>query len=467
MAFTDTVNEIGSLGGQSRNSFLGRLKEEFIPGWEDHVHTKVIISGLIAPKRGTMGGRRSLTSVMTAYPQSTGIALFEGDTLPTPSVGTYANPSIMARNIYSRLRWTGNVERAARKGDKVAWAGPRAEDLRTSRLQWELNFARMLYLGPEQRLAKIASVANNVLTLYGRDTRTSAVADLAKFGTHYLRQNMSVSHSAATFTDVLPDTNAGDQSADDESYISALNASTPSITILRKNGEGGGVGDSNGFPTLGVADQWIIPWRSRLDTVGSDDADYDSNFAGVNGLMNLCVNSTIKAYVYGLARSSYPTLSAQMVNNSGTVRPFNEDYISLGVDQIYDNGTGDEPDTILCHRSVRREFVKEVKGDRRFAEVQSKRGFGPKLQFISGDVPLPIVTDRDCMPGVMWVLESEGFGWFSESEMQMVDDGERFVANQDAHEIVMHKSGNLATKKPHNNAMIDDIQYSTSGLTDL
>lgn len=48
MAFTETVNEIASITGQSRSSFTQRLKDEFLPGWEDNYHTKVVLAKLIA-----------------------------------------------------------------------------------------------------------------------------------------------------------------------------------------------------------------------------------------------------------------------------------------------------------------------------------------------------------------------------------------------------------------------------------
>jgi hypothetical protein len=470
-AWPAAVNEITdtALLGNSRERFLRRLKDEFLPAWEDHVHTKLTIASVIAKKKGTMGGRRSLSSVMATYPQSTGIALFENDNLPTPSVGTYFNPTLFSRTLYSRLRWTGAVERATRKGDKVSWATARTEDLRTSRIQFELNFARMLYLGPLQVLATVNTVDTgvdpDVLTLYGRDTRTSATTERHRYGAHYLRQNMAVTHvptaegpggAIAASDDYGTITAVGS-----EPKILAINTSgaAPTITISQ-------TGSAPGFATAAAAGDYIIPWRSRIDDPGDDDADFDSNFAGINGLMNLAVDSNIKTFVYGLDRTTYPTLNGWVFNNSGVVRPFNEDYITLAVDRIGDDGTGDDPDTIVCHKSVRREYVKEVKGDRRFPEVITKRGFGVLKQTI-GDVSLELTTDRDCMPGVMWVLDSDGFGWFSEAELQAADEGERFVSDKDAHEVVMVKAGNLATRKPHNNAMVDDIQYSVTGLTDI
>lgn len=451
MAFPTAPAEVSGIVGQGRSSFLDRMKEEFLPAWEDHVHKKVIASKLLAEKKGTMGGRRSLTSVMDGYPQSAGIALFEDAALPTPRAGSYFNPQIISRSIYSRLRWSGHVERAAAKGDKVAWSKPRTEDLRTARIQFELNFARMLYLGPQQVLGKASAVASPTsITLYGRDARTSQAADLNKYGNHYLRKNMTLAHAATvTSAQINPqsDTAAG-------WYVTALGGTLAAPTVTLNADPGTDIG----------VDEHIIPYNSRKSSgLASDDSD----FAGINGLLNIAVDRNVRSTVYGITRASFPSLEAVMINNSsGGVRPFKEDYITLAVDRIGDDGTGDDPDVILCNKAVRREYVKEVSGDRRFPEILKTKGFASLKQQV-GDIALPLMTDRDCMPGVMWVLESDGFGWFSEAELQMVDDAERFVADKDAHEIVMVKAGNCASRKPHNNAMVDDIQFSVAGLTDL
>lgn len=441
--------------GQGRSTFLGRLKDEYLPKMDDHVHNKVVIAGLIASKRGTMGGQRSIASFMDSYPQSAGIALFEGSTLPTPRTGTYGNPVIWERSMYTRLRWTGHVERAARKGDSVAWAQPRAEDMKAARKQLELNFARMLYLGPYQPLATIKSVITTSITLYNRDARTSAANDRWKFGAQYLRKNMSLSTVPTSGGNVDAGSAAGTYlNATDERFITAINLSgaDPVLTI------------DTAFTNTPADLDLIVPFGSRRAATITESASSDTQFAGPNGLMNLIVNSSYKDFVYGLSRTTYPTLSGFVLDNGGTLRAWDEDYIMFGVDRINEDGTGGDPDTLLCNSSVRREYVRETENDRRFAEVQTNKGFG-KLKFTAGDVQLPIVTDRDCPPGLMFALSTDGFGWFEHKELSMVDDGERFVSDKDAHEIVMVKAGNLMTDKPHDNAVIEDIAYSTSGLT--
>lgn len=460
-------NEISGITGQSRSSFASRLKDEYIPAWEDHIHTKRVLARYIADKKGTMGGKRSLSSVMNSYPQSAGIALFENDLLPTPRTGTYFQPELISRTIYSRLRWTGHVERAGRKGNAVAWAQSRAEDMKTARIQWELNFQRMLYLGPYQALATASSINVDAATggfdqlvFYNQDSRNSQNDNRAKHGLQYLRVNMSVGwvNNSAGVVQHGGSLIASNATGTNEIYVTEMDDSTTSPTA----------GFSADFSPLGTdpADETIlVPYRSRVDAPGADGASTDSNFAGVNGLYNLIATSAVKTYVYGLSRTTVPTLAGFSVDNgSNGVRPFTEDYIAVGVDRCNVYGTGDDPDVIICNQAIRREYVKEVRGDRRFDPIIKKRGYA-QLGFLANGIPLAIEEDRDCPPGDMNILESEGFGWFSEADMQMADEGERFVADRDAHEIVFVKSGNCMTRKPHNNCVVKDIEYSTRDIT--
>ena len=459
------VTESTGIAGQSRNSFTNRFKLDFMKSWDDHVHTGTVVASHIAKKKGTMGGFESIGEVVTSLPQSAGIAKFEGFNLPTPRVGESINPKLHARDIYSRLRWTGQVERAARGGDKYAWKQPRQKDIKDADTQFRLNFARMLYLGSYQPMATVASFndGTNVATLYSRNARRSSSDDLWKFGSHYLRVNMAVDYilaqgAAVQLTDTptvaLATTNGA------ECYITAIDNSDLSAPTITLSGH-----DEANDP---ADEAIIIPFHSRrggaLNTdLGASDI---TQYAGVNGLMQIATDATIYSYLYDLARSSNPTLNGLRNRDAGGApRSFQEDLITLAVDNIADNGTGDEPTMLLCHRAVRREYLKENKGDRRFKEIQTEKGFG-QLVFHAGDALLPVVTDRDCPPGVMFVLKESDYGWLSQSELGPIDESsERFVADVDAREVILHKSGNIVCEAPFNSGTIEDIAFDVTDVT--
>lgn len=473
-----TVNEASNtIGGQSRSTFAGttgvggvnRVKDDYLEAFEDHVHTGVKIMSKLAKKIGTLAGKRSLTSIMDSYPQSMGHALFEDSDMPTPSTGTYFNPEVITRYMFGRLRWTWAVEQLARAGQRGVWKAPRAEDMRTGRIQFEINMARMAYLGPLQPLGTCTGDTNGnpTTTLYGRDDRTEAGNSRWKFGKHYLRKNMSLANIAASGgnVDALGPIAAGTAA---ERFVKAFDLSTPTRPTFTVAATPDPSAADSSFQVAIGDNTILVPWGSRRNANNTDSASFDSDLAGINGLFNLAVTSSYKNYVLGVARTSYPTMEGWVFNNAANAnaaRPYDDGYIELARDTIEDDGTGDDPNLIMMHKSLRREYIKSKKPLQLFPAVLGKRGFEAKLEFQAGDTPLTIETDRDCPPGLAWILDTNSFGWFSEADIQEVDDGERFVANKAAHEIVIVKSGNLACKKPHNNALVGDLLGSVSDLT--
>jgi hypothetical protein len=467
---TNSVLEYSGGSGATRASFYGRLKDFYLPAWDDHIHEEVKLAKVLAKKRGTMGGTRALSSVMNALPQSAGIALQEYDDMPTPSVSSHFNPQLIARGLYSRLRWSLNVRNAARAGDKAAWAEPQREDIEGAKKQFEINFERMLWTGNRNVLATLSAAesgaSDSVQTVAARNTRAAGSANYKwAFGTHYLRVNQAIAFVDAASTNV--DIHAGQvdsrETAANVRFIKSIDAAAN--TFVTCDTIGGAASDS---VTTTAANQLVIPWQSRLNlaelATGADVVSTDSGMSAMNGLGNLAVSSSEVLYVLGQSRSTYDSLNARVMGNGGTVRPFDERFISLAIDRISDEGRGDEPDTMFMHASVRREYVRETQGDRRFEPVQQKKGF-KSLAFTANDTVLPVQTSRDCPPGSVFILDSSTFGYFEECPMKMVDDNMRFVADKAAHEVLMVKSGNVACVAPFNNGCVEDISFDVGALT--
>lgn len=468
-----TINEYthsSTTAGAIRSSFYGRLKDMYLPAWDDHIHEKTKIGKVLAKKKGTMGGRRMLGSVMNSLPQSAGVSLLEYDSLPVPSSTGHFQPQLISRMMTSRLRWSTAVKNAARAGDKAAWAEPQREDIEGAKKQFDLNFERVCFLGNRDILGTVGADGTATHTMLGRNSRTSNTEYRWAFGTHYLRNNMAValvedsSGSVLTHAGVLNDPIANsnirfvtsvDNSAGTFVLSDAINGSSSDWST-------GGAGDAGSL---------IVPWGSRrvkADTGSSGDGteqtNTDSLLSSMNGLGNLVTTATQNTYVYGLSRSTYDSLNGRMLNNGGTVRAFDERFVEFGVDRIADDGKGDEPDYLIAHTSVRREMTRETRGDRRFEPIQQGRGF-KNMAYTIGDVSLSVETSKDCPPGSIFILDSSSFGYFEECPMKMLDDGERFVADKMAHEIVMIKAGNIACVAPFNNCTIEDVAFSVTDIT--
>lgn len=457
------VNETTIAGGVTgRLAWDSLLKTVYGPLWQLHAYTKVVITSQIMNPKGRMGGKAILSAIIDSLPQSAGIALFEYDDLPTARTLTALRPEMHTKDLYTTLQITGNVMRAAAAGDQNAWAQPMAQQLKLSRDQFMLNLARMMYLSEGQLLGKIQSAyeadGNNTITLFGRNTRLSSATAMHNFGVHYLRRNQSIWFTAAN-TPLGDPQIVGGAANQVERYISATpdgsNVNAPRIVI-----------DADPTGAQIVANGYIYPWGGRrLPGTNSGASVIESEFSGPNGLFKLVGDSALYPTIYTQTRSSYPTLSGVRSTNNGAPQPFSEMLIGLGIDQISDNGVGSEPDVLMLHRSTRREVVKELRGQRLFPVIQTESGFG-KLTYSAGDTIVPYIVDRDCPPGLVFLLDTEHFGWLTNSNMGPMETGDRrFVNQKDALALHMHMSGNEFNVLPAGSGSVEDFSYLVNAVT--
>ena len=468
-----SVLEVNGIAGTSREAFDGLMKDEYGPLWEDHVNKSakcLALTGL-GQVRGRMGGRRQLHAVIDSMPQSAGVAHFEGSTLTDPSASSSFQPQLISRSMYVRLRWTGEVEDAARTGDKAVFAGPRANELRLARQQYAVNKCRMAIFGPRQILGKVTSVSGTgqgpfTLTMEPRNGKTSVAANFYDLGTHYIRKNMLldlVTSAAGSPKDATGGTNSGGVPK-----FKATSVSSTQVTLTKQ-------GDS--VVTIPAANDFLIPHASRRDSLASiTTGDNDSYYAGYNGLDNLMLDTDIYNSVYGIARgASRPTLDGNRNHATGTARNFNDLLLILAIDNIVEEGSGDHPDTLYLNSAVRREIVQHLgmgneyggsgSQSRRFAPVQTESGYG-KLALVAGDKNMTYDTDRDCPPGMVYILRKGTMGYLSNRTLSSIDKApERYVADQDAHEVIMAERGNFFCTSAWTNGTLEDINFDVSALT--
>jgi len=474
----DSVAEVTGVVGTGREAWDGLMKDEYGPLWEDHVNksAKCLSATGLGKVRGRMGGRRQLHAVIDSYPQSAGVAHFENATLTDPSSATGFQPQIITRSLYVRLRWTGEVEDMARTGSKATFAGPRATELRLARNQYAVNKCRMAILGPQQVLGKIegsvsgAGTQTITATMQARNDRTSAAAAFYNYGTHYFRKGMQVDWGTTVTSN-----SEGASGVDGSSPKWTVDSATGDQLVLTTTAAGGG-GIEPG------TDQYIWPWASRREGAVSATTAHDSYYAGYNGLNNLMLDSSIYGYVYGVQRSStYPTLDGNRQTGGGSGRNFNDLLLILSIDNIVEEGSGEHPDTLYLNSAIRREVIqhlgmgnaKAYTGDaggtadqaRRFAPVQTTSGYG-KLALVAGDKNMTYDTDRDCPPGMIYILRKGTMGYLSNRALSSIDKApERYVADKDAHEVIMAERGNFFCTSPWTNGTLEDVNFSVSALT--
>ena len=473
------INEVSVGSGQSRSAYANLLKFFYGPKWDSWIHTEAIIADKVGKKKGTMGGQSRVSALTLSLPQSAGMSGGEGYYLPEPTTGTHVNPRIVARDMYTRLRWTGQAQRAARAGDKAAWARPKQSDVEDARTQSTLNFARKLYLGYYDVLGVVGGsggssteFSGTTLPLANREARTSGIntpANYYKLGTHYLRENMMIANvQGAAGPGGAPDYSNNTQ--DNLVKITGVGGTfaAPTVTVQAAAVASGGTAVASLWTgsSLPDAGDMIIPYASRQDTIAAD-ATKDTSFFTFNGIGSVVLPSSHYSHLYGLAKADYSKLAGVFDAGNEIAREMEEMRLTYLVHRIRSEGSGGTPDVAMLHDSVMREIIKVNEGNRRFAPVQQgKSGYG-QMVHMAGSTLVPYVEDWLCPPGQVVALDTTQWGWYSESDMAPLDDPQvRFIPNYDQTEQVWHKSGNIECRKPHNNGILDDLEAELDAIPD-
>lgn len=459
-----TLNESSVALGGSRAAYTALLKEFYGQMWDDAIHTSNEFTPMVATKKQKMGGRRTIVAVATGLTQSAGITTVEGAPLPNPRVGTWANPELISRGTYSRLRWTVEAEAAARAGDKGMWSRPRQQDVKQAQETMKINLERKFFNGYADILGVVASHAAgsgvSVITLQNRDSRTFSGAAYWYRGKFHMRVGMELG--------LIPTANGalGNPSADitDNARAARITAlggtnSAPTIT-LHVNASG-----ASYFNATPAAGDFLVPIQNRRASVDADAGDAISDFSSFNGFANLASDATHYSVSMGLSKTTYPNMAGVVDANGGTVRAFSEHMVMLFVDRVADEGTGDTFSDLVLNRATRREVVLEHDGDRRYGPVLTTSGFG-KQQAKVGEKTIPYNALWQCPTHLIHGIDKSTFGWAELLPMGPVDNvPERWVADYPSHEQIWQKHGNVYCDRAYANGTLDDISTSVYSLS--
>lgn len=454
--------EVTGIAGTSRNSLLSALKEHYFPKWKDAIQNEQTLNGMVNGKnKGTLEGRQSKLYHHYADVPSAGLAAAEYADLPTPVGSTGVQGNLHARDIYSRVRLTGQVERSTKGSSYVkAWQ----RELSSARRAHNLQINRMLYLGPRQILGTVESedAADGQITMYGRDERRGGDAtDFWKFGAHYLRIGMPIAGIDAAAAEPAP---YGAVATGAARYITSISGNVVTFSAT----PGGAAADFATELSTNADGATLVPFGSRVVGAVTPGTDSDSQFYGINGLLNTISNTSIDSFIYDLSRATYPSLSGTVSMNGGTLRAYSDQLLDLQIDtqNEHPHNGGQGVDCLLMNRANRRTFVATTEGDRRFKPVQTSKGYG-KLSYVTEGKPSEILTDRDAIPGIIFCLAKSTMGRFEQSALSPLEDDMRFVSNKDAHESILHESFNFACENIPANGWLDDMEFDTDGVVSI
>lgn len=157
--------------------------------------------------------------------------------------------------------------------------------------------------------------------------------------------------------------------------------------------------------------------------------------------------------LYGVSRSTSPWLTPYMKNGAGTL---NEITIQTALDVIEESG-GAPVNFIICSWGVRRSLQKVLAANKRFVETTELAG-GYKAMTYNG---IPVVADRFCQPGTMYLLNTNDFTMHQLCDWQWLagDDGKilRQVAGKPVYTATLVKYAELICDRPYAQGRIAGI----------
>ena len=484
------TREIGSIAGASRSSDANALKTIWADRNEYWIHNETgELTKMLFRKVGQMGGVSRVGCLVTDLAQSAGMSSGERYFLPAPSTSAYVNPRLIARDLYSRTRQTGQVVRAARMGKQAAWLKQPKQQVKDARQQFMINMVRKGILGYYDCKDIVESFSTPIIQLYDRNSRTSGVTTATnayKHGGWYLRANEDIGWIDTT--DGVNGAPYGDGStqvswntSDNIVRIDSVDLSdlaNPAVTLETAATVSGGSTlativalVSTGY-TPAVGDI-IVPYASRQNDDSGNDGEYtagtdiDGFFFTMNGLDSFIRGTQFYSHVLGLSKTTYTKASGLRSTNTESQRAWEEALATLMIHRTMTEGDNNAPDKMLCEYSQIREVVKEHSDFRRFGPMQeTKTGYEATLQFTAGDHTVSWIAHWQCPPGSVFGVHSESLEYFEESPYgPLENDGSRFVPDYDQSEDIYHKSGNVNCVRPFANFLIEDLTFNTRAIT--
>jgi len=425
----------GTVGGGS--DFDVVLKEYYEGPVREHLNNSIPILKYVEKSKRKWNGRRVVFPVHLRRNHGVG-ARGETGTLPTAGRQEYAESRIKSKFMYGRIELTGVVI-AASQGDKGSFASALRTEVEGLRRDLKVDFNRQVWGNP---VAATDSTKTNTGILAQLNGNPDSLADGASQsftfdgpGTRYIKAGQSLSFG--TITGAGAGT-VGTAAAARTLTVTSVDSTT---TATLKNSSGGAVDlADNDVCVLGDSNDNSFNKEITGLSFMLDDADDD--FQEVN-------------------TGTFPEWKANVLDNSGTDRPLSLELMQLAIDTT-DEVAGSEPNLIMGHHSIRREYINLLTSDVRYSPEQLRGGF-QKLTYAGGTNPMPIEFDRMAPYNKLFFLNTKDIKLYTMKDWAWADrDGSTFSrkANSDSWEAFMCWYGNLGLERRFSQTLLDDIEVS-------
>ena len=186
-----------------------------------------------------------------------------------------------------------------------------------------------------------------------------------------------------------------------------------------------------------------VPANSLVTVQGS----YKQELTGLKAIFASTGN------IYGLNRANNKWLVPYMKTSVGDI---SETAIQEAIDYV-DENTGSKINFIICSAGVKRAFMKHLATYKRNLDVENLKG-GFKALTYNG---IPIVSDRFCPSGTMYLLNTDDFALHQLCDWQWLegDDGKviKQVAGKATYTATLVKYAELICSRPCGQAMLSGI----------
>lgn len=190
-------------------------------------------------------------------------------------------------------------------------------------------------------------------------------------------------------------------------------------------------------------DDEIVPIGSLITLQGS----YNNEITGLGAIFD-----TKKDTLYGLSKMENVWLNPYIKGEIGTIT---EEKLQKALDAIEEN-SGGSVNMIICSWGVRRSLQRQLTADRSITSVELEGGY--KTISYNG---IPIVVDRFCPPGTIYLLNTNDFQLHQLCDWQWLegDDGKvlKQVPGKPVYTATLVKYADLICSRPCGQGMLKDV----------
>lgn len=409
-----------------RTNFDVVLKEFYEGPVREHLNNSIPILKYVEKSKRSWNGRRVVFPIHLRRNHGVG-ARGETGTLPTAGKQEYVESKISSKFMYGRIELTGVVI-AASQGDKGSFASALRTEVEGLRRDLKVDFNRQCWGNSDASSTEtgVLALVNGTPTEAG-GTTTFTVNNP---GTRYIKKGMQL--AVGTSDELNTNANAGCQ------YVTV--ASVPSTTTFTATGD--------------------FTAAVNADLIVQGESSGNSKDAEITGLSFLV--SEADDDLQTVDTGDNPEWKANVLDNpagAGTNRPLSLELMQLAIDNT-DEVAGTEPNLIMGHHSLRREYINLLTSDVRYSPEQLKGGF-QKLSYAGGMNPMPIEFDRMAPYNRLFFLQTKDIKLYTMKDWQWADrDGSSFSrkADSDSWEAFMCWYGNLGIERRFSQTLLADIE---------